>query len=48
MRVPGAPERRPRETRLADGVPLADDARQAIVGAAREVNVDRRSGDAAL
>ncbi len=45
--VPGEPERRLRETRLAEGIPLPDGAWQAILGAARDVGVSRQRMDAA-
>jgi uncharacterized oxidoreductase len=38
--VPGEPERRNREQRLKEGVPLPDDTWASIVAAAREVGVD--------
>jgi hydroxycarboxylate dehydrogenase B len=40
--LPGEPERRTRERRLKDGVPLPDDTWASIVAAAREVGVDER------
>jgi uncharacterized oxidoreductase len=40
--IPGEPESRTREQRLAQGVPLPDDTWAAIVAAARDVGVDER------
>jgi hydroxycarboxylate dehydrogenase B len=40
--IPGEPEQRMRQKRLAEGVPLPDDTWAAIVAAAREVGVDER------
>jgi LDH2 family malate/lactate/ureidoglycolate dehydrogenase len=40
--LPGEPERRTRERRLMDGVPLPYDTGASIVAAAREVGVDER------
>jgi uncharacterized oxidoreductase len=37
--VPGEPERRTRDLRLAKGVPLADEVWRAILATAREVGV---------
>ncbi len=42
MLIPGEPEQRTRQKRLAEGVPLPDDTWAAIVAAAREVGVDER------
>ena len=40
--IPGEPENRTRQQRLAEGIPLPDDTWAAIVAAAREVGVDER------
>jgi uncharacterized oxidoreductase len=40
--IPGEPERRTREERLKNGVPLPGDTWASIVAAAREVGVDER------
>jgi len=40
--IPGEPERRTRDERLKEGVPLPDDTWASIVAAAREVGVDER------
>jgi uncharacterized oxidoreductase len=43
--VPGEPEARSRVARLADGIPLPDDTRGAIVAAARSVGINRGLDD---
>ena len=40
--IPGEPEQRTRQQRLAEGMPLPDDTWASIVAAAREVGVDER------
>ncbi|MFQ5773336.1 MAG: malate/lactate/ureidoglycolate dehydrogenase [Kiloniellaceae bacterium] len=46
--VPGEPERRTREARLARGIPLPEDTWQEILGSARKVGLRRDRIDAAL
>jgi hydroxycarboxylate dehydrogenase B len=45
--VPGEPEERARKDRMAKGVPLAEDAWAAIIGAAREIGVPEAAIEAA-
>jgi len=46
--VPGEPERRTRETRLAEGIPLPEEAWQAILGAAEAAGLSEAQIDRAL
>ena len=45
--VPGEPEERARQERMATGVPLPEDAWEAIIGAAREIGVSEATIEAA-
>ena len=46
--VPGEPERALRKKRLAEGIPLPDDAWRAIIGAAHEVGLGQSEIEEAI